>query len=215
MLYLACMVEGFGKYVTLPLRPPHVTSTLLTISLMAGDQLVVLIGVTHISLPLHQIQSKEQERKRTNTNNMLGVNSKCKTRSCATLCIPNSIYRLTLAWVTSENFTKQLECRPILTLSSSLSLDPISCSLASLLRCRLPLSVSRHQLLQLLCPTYSLLASTSGPAEISSSKPFVCLAGHLHSVTNIYMPNIVWTIQTFMFWMLACFYQKHLIKNAK
>ena len=43
--------------------------------------------------------------------------------SYATLCIPDSIYGLTLAWVTSENSTKQLEYRLILTQSSSL--DPI------------------------------------------------------------------------------------------
>ena len=102
-----------------------------------------------------------------------------------------------LAWITSENSTKQLECRLILTRSSSLSLDPISCRLASLLRCQLPLSVSRRQLpSRAPFPTNPLLASpsTSGHGEISSPKPFVwfhaktdkgivCLAGHLHSVT--------------------------------
>ena len=65
---------------------------------------------------------------------MLGVNSRAK-RGVMQHYISDSIYRLTLAWVTSENSTKQLECRLILTRSSSLSLDPISCWLASLLRC--------------------------------------------------------------------------------
>ena len=51
---------------------------------------------------------------------MLGVTQEQK-ESYATLCIADSIYGLTLAWVTSENSTKQLECRLILTRSSSLS----------------------------------------------------------------------------------------------
>ena len=38
----------------------------------AGDQPVVPIGVTHISLPLHQIQSREQEKKEQ-TNKHLGL----------------------------------------------------------------------------------------------------------------------------------------------
>ena len=121
--------------------------------------------------------------------------------SYATLCIPDSIYRLTLAWVTSENSTKQLEYRLILTRSSSLSLDPISCWLASLLQCPESTALVRRPsptACELLCPTNSLLASpsTSGHGEISSPKPFVWfraktdkgivyLAGHLHSVTFI------------------------------
>ena len=44
----------------------------------------------------------------------------------------------------SETSTKQLECRLILTRSSSLSLDPISCRLASLLRCPVSTGHSRH-----------------------------------------------------------------------
>ena len=86
--------------------------------------------------------------------------------------------RLTLAWFTSENSTKQLECCLILTRSSSLSLDPISCRLVSPLRCPVPTASLRRP-----SPTapsssffqLSLLASpcTSGHCEISSPKPFV------------------------------------------
>ena len=54
--------------------------------------------------------------------------------------ISDCIYGQTLAWITSENSTKQLECRDLLTRSSSLSLDPLSCCLASLLGC--PLSTA-------------------------------------------------------------------------
>ena len=62
--------------------------------------------------------------------------------------ISNSIYGLTLAWITSKNSTKQVERRLILTQSSSLSwtLSHAGSPLCSGVRSRLPLSVSRHQL---------------------------------------------------------------------
>ena len=116
-------------------------------------------------------------------------------------CISDSIYRLTLAWISSETSTKQLECRLILTRSSFTGLDPLSSDspLCSGVDCPCPCPVANS--FELLFPTNSLLASpsTSGHGEISSPKPFVCfraktdkgivcLAGHLHSVTlmNIY-----------------------------
>ena len=62
--------------------------------------------------------------------------------------ISDSIYGLTLAWITSENSTKHLD--------SIFSLDPIFCYGV---RSRPHLSVSSRQLSQLLSPTNSLLAS--------------------------------------------------------
>ena len=118
-------------------------------------------------------------------------------------CISDSIYRLTLAWISSETSTKQLECWLILTRSSFTGLNPISFdwSHRSGVLCRLLLSVSRRQLFELLCPTlFSRPVTTSGHGEISSPKPFVwfraktdkgivCLAGHLHSVTfSVFWP---------------------------
>ena len=47
---------------------------------------------------------------------MLGVNSEQK--ESMQHYISHSIYGLTLAWITSENSTKQLECRHLLTRSS-------------------------------------------------------------------------------------------------
>ena len=147
--------------------------------------------VINISLPLHQIQPREREEKEQ-TEQTLGVNSSAKGELCNTLCM----YRLTLAWVTSETSTKQLECRLILTRSSLTGLDPISpdWSHRSSVDCPCPCPVANS--CELLCPTNSLPASpsTSGHVEISSPKPFVwfraktdkgivCLAGHLHSVT--------------------------------
>ena len=90
---------------------------------------MVPIGGTHISLPLHQIQSREQEKKEQ-TNKHLGL-TQVQKESHITLCK----CRLTLAGVTSETSTKQLECRLILTRSSFTGLDPISCRLVSPLRC--------------------------------------------------------------------------------
>ena len=113
--------------------------------------------------------------------------------------ISDSIYGLTLAWITSENSTKQLECRHLDSIFFTVA-GP-SCHVASPLcsgvHCRLPLSVSRRQLpCQLLSVTNSPSrpVTTSGPAEISIPKLFVwfraktdkgivCLAVHLHSVT--------------------------------
>ena len=133
---------------------PHVTSTSSNPFLFtAGDQLVVPIGASHISLPLQEIQSREREKKEQ-TNNMLGVDSKCKTRSYVTLCIPVSIYRLTLAWISSENSTTLLECWLILTRLPSMLWTsshptglsaPVSTSL-SVVRRQLPSSSSFVQL---------------------------------------------------------------------
>ena len=179
---------------------PYVTSTSLAIPLYGrwstsgSDR-----GNAHFS-PLQEYNrgSGRKENKRTKRTIFLGLTQEQK-ENYATLCIPDSIYGLTLAWVTSKNSTKNLECRLILTRSSSLSLDPISCWLASLLRClvstalvRVPSPTAVSSFVQ---PTlFSRPVTTSGHAEISSPKPFVwfcaktdkgivCLAGHLHSVT--------------------------------
>ena len=85
---------------------------LLTIpSWPAGDQLVVPRGVTHISCHYKNTIKGAGENRRTNeqTRTMLGVNSEQK--ESMQHYISDSIYGLTLAWITSENSTKQLECR--------------------------------------------------------------------------------------------------------
>ena len=162
---------------------------------------MVPIGVSLISLPLHQIQSREQEEKeQTNkTNNMPGVNSSAARKLCNT-AFPVYICRLTLGLDSSENSTTLLGMPIYPDRSSSLSLDPISCRLVSPLRCSVSTGHSRHPSpttnFELLCPTlFSRPLTTSGQAEISSLKPFVwfraktdkgivCLADHLHSVTT-------------------------------
>ena len=110
--------------------------------------------------------------------------------------ISDSIYGLTLAWITSENSTKQLECRhldSIFFAAPYLMLPRLSAQVFTVDRlCPCPVANSVSSFVQ---PTlFSRPVTTSGPAEISSPKPFVwfraktdkgivCLAGHLHSVT--------------------------------
>ena len=67
-----------------------------------------------------------------------GVNLKCKTRFYVTPCIPVSIYRLTLAWISSENSTTHEECWLILTRLTSLLWISSHLTGLSAVRCRLP-----------------------------------------------------------------------------
>ena len=113
-------------------------------------------------------------RKRTNEPNEQyepGVNSKCKTRSYVTLCIPVSIYRLTLAWISSENSTTHGECWLILTRLPSLLWTSSHPTGLTVVRCRLPCPSSVANCLLLnhffqLSDWRSL--PTSGHVEISS-----------------------------------------------
>ena len=180
-------------YVTAS-APKHV-NFLLTIHFLAGRWSTSGPegGNAHF-LPLQEYDRGGAEKIEGQTNKheqCLGLTQEQK-ESYAALCIPDSIYGLTLAWVTSENSTKQLECRLILTQSSSL--DPIFCYCV---RSRPHLSVSSRQL-----PVSSFLQPTlfrvplplPDTARFQVQKPFVwfrartdkgivCLAGQLYSVT--------------------------------
>ena len=115
-------------------------------------------GVTHISCHYKNTIEGAGENRRTNeqTRTMLGVNSEQK--ESMQHYISDSIYGLTLAWITSENSTKQLECR---------HLDSIFFAGPYLLLTRLSavpsptasVRGSTPTACQLLCPTNSLLAS--------------------------------------------------------
>ena len=59
----------------LPPRPPRYINFFEPFHFLAGDQLVVPIGASHISLRLQEIQSREREKKRTNEQYEPGVNS--------------------------------------------------------------------------------------------------------------------------------------------
>ena len=69
-------------------------------------------GIAHFFIATRNTIERVGEKEQTNeTNNTsFGVNSKCKTRSYVTLCIPVSIYRLTLARISNEDSTTHEEC---------------------------------------------------------------------------------------------------------
>ena len=149
---------------------------------MAGDQLVAPSGVTHISLPLQEYD-RGSGRKREQTNKheqCLGL-----TQSRRRVCNTTFMCRLTLAWVTSENSTKQLECRHLLTRSSSL--DPIfSAGLTapvSGVDCPCPWFHANSS--QLLSPTNSCSCplTTSEYGEISGPKT-LCLVSRQNRQRN-------------------------------
>ena len=97
--------------------------------------------------------------------------------------ISDSIYGLTLAWITSENSTKQLECRhldSIFFAGPYLMLARLS---ATGVRSWLPLSVSRRQ----------LLSSGSRRQQLSSGSrrqlPWAPLSNQLSSRVPIPLPD--------------------------
>ena len=166
------------------LAPTHFTSLFWSFPFMAGRWPTSgSRGVTHISCHHKNTIVGTGENRRTNeqTRTMLGVNQEQKEELCNTTCM----CRLTLAWVTSENSTKQLECQHLLTRSSSL--DPIfSTTVSGVDRicpwfhanssADSPLCCPVANSCQLLCPTNSLSRplTTSGYGEISGPK-ILCL----------------------------------------
>ena len=140
------------------LAPKHTFIILLTIRFFtAGDQLVVPRGVTHISLPLQEY-NRGSGRKRGQTNKheqWLTQEQKGSMQHYNS----DSIYGLTLAWITSENSTKQLECRhldSIFFAGPYLMLPRLSTTVSGV-DCPCPCPVANC--CQLLFPTNSLLAS--------------------------------------------------------
>ena len=135
--------------------------------------------------------------KRTNEQHEPGVNWKCKTRSCETLYIPVSIYRLTLAWIFSETSTKLLGMPPYPDQSSSVLWTLSHANLSLCCPVSTALSVVRRHLpsSQSLCLTLWLAFASyfrsRGDLEFKpfiwfrakTDKGIVCLANHLHSVT--------------------------------
>ena len=118
---------------------------------------------------------------------MLGVNSIAK-RGVMQHYISDSIYGLALAWITSENSIKQLECRhldsiffagPYLLLTR-LSAVPsptrASAPFSNQLSSRVPLPLPATPRFQVQKPFVWFRAKTD--------KGIVCLAGYLYSVTS-------------------------------
>ena len=128
---------------------------------------------------------------------MLGVNSEQK--ESMQHYISDSVYGLTLTWITSENSTKLLECRhldsiffagPYLLLtrlsavpSPTLSVVPrqlLSAPFSNQLSSRVPLPLPATPRFQVQKPFVWFRAKTD--------KGIVCLAGHLYSVTQ-FLPS--------------------------
>ena len=142
--------------------------------------------VTHISC--HYKNTIEGTGENKTNEQCLGLTQ--AKRGVMQHCISVSIYGLTLAWITSENSTKKLECRhldsifftgPYLLLlcpESTASLRVVSPTACQLL-CPVstaPVRGSTPTACQLLSPTNSLSSplTTSGYGEISGPKT-LCL----------------------------------------
>ena len=157
-----------GCIVTLPPRPPRYINFFEPFHFTAGDQLVVPIGVSHISLRLQEIQSREWEKKNKRTNEQNAwVNSSARRELCNTVFLV-CICRLTLAWISSKNSTTLLECRLILTCLPSLLWT--SSHLTGL---SAPVSTGHSR-------PPSLTASSSSFVQLSSSVP-LSTSGHPRS----------------------------------
>ena len=141
--------------------------------------------------------------------------------------ISDSIYGLTLALITCENSTKQLECRHLDSIFFTVA-GPSLMPLCSGVRSRLPLSVSRHQLSQLLFPTNSLFAvllPLPDTPRFQVRKPFVwfhakidkgivCLAGHPYSVTHLVISNFFKCVLRLCFKIKSHFNKSFFKKSA-
>ena len=138
---LGATVFGVALMWRYPLGPPRYINFFEPFHFLAGDQLVVPIGGHRTFLYGYKKYNRGSGRKRTNEQNEQyepGVNSKCKTRSNVTLCIPVSIYRLKLAWISRETFTKLLGMPTYPNRSSSLPWTSSHPTGLSAVRCRLP-----------------------------------------------------------------------------
>ena len=155
-------------YVTLPPVGPYTLYiTLLIMSLLGRWSTSGSEGGKHISCHYKNTIKGAGENRRTNeqTRTMLGVNSEQK--ESMQHYISDSIYGLTLAWITSENSTKQWECRhldSVFFTGSYLMLARLSARVSRVDRispCRLANSFPwfHANCCQLLSPTNSLLAS--------------------------------------------------------
>ena len=198
--YHSSSLNFFGDTsVTLPPRPPRYINFFKPfLFFTAGDQLVVPIGASHISLPLQEIQSRERE-KNEQTNNMLGL-TQMQKGSYVTLCI----CRLTLVWILAKllqsywNADSSLlvfpHCFGSHLMSTGLSV-PVSTGLSAPVWTGHSRHLSPTPTSQSLCPTLRLaFPSYFRSRRDFKSKPFVwfraktdkrivCLADHLYSVT--------------------------------
>ena len=183
--------------MTLPPRPPRYINFFKPFLYLAGDQLAVPIGASHISLPLQEIQSREREKKENKRTKCLGL-TQMQKGSYVTLCM----CRLTLAWVSSENSTTLLECRLILTwlpslLWTSSHLTGLSAPVLT--------GHSRHPLpifLELLCPTLLLAFPSSLPVTWDLESKTLCLVSRTTYIVLQKHKSFILRFWFSDFWML-------------
>ena len=150
-------------------------------------------GVTHISLPTQEYDRGRQEKtnRRTNTNKAWGYQEQREVCNTTCMCIPNSRYGLTLAWVTSENSTMLLESDilrlfftgPFLSPRLSVPVSGVDCP--SVDPRQLPLLLSNYQLCLLgrVVNSHSPPRTTSGYGEISCPR-ILCLVSRQNRQLN-------------------------------
>ena len=155
-------------------------------------------GVTHISCHhKNTIGGTGENKTDEQTRTMLGVNSEQK--ESMQHYISDSIYGLTLAWITSENSTKLLECRHLDSIFFTVAGPSLLCycltAPVSGVNCPCPW-FHANSLSSFLQPTlFRVPLPLPDTARFQVQKPFVwfraktdkgivCLAGHLYSVTS-------------------------------
>ena len=169
-------------------------------------------GVTHISLPTQEYDRGRQEKIEGQTNKheqTWGYQEQREVCNTTCMCIPDSRYGLTLAWVTSENSTMLLESDilrlfftgPYLVSSPLCSVSGVDCpsvdpqpqlpsALLSSHQLLLLLLLSSYQLPLLVClslgrvvNSHSPPRTTSGYGEISCPR-ILCLVSRQNRQLN-------------------------------
>ena len=152
-------------------------------------------GIAHFFIATRNTIKGAGEKEQT--NKILGLTQGEREELC-NIAFPMCICRLTLAWISSENSTTHEECWLILTALPALILGTYLMPTAHFC-CPVSTRHSRHpsptRFSQSLCPTpltfpYPLPVTLSSRAQAfvwfcaKTDKGIVCLADHLHSVTE-------------------------------
>ena len=146
-----------------PSPPPRHINFIEPFNFTAGDQLVVPIGVSHISLRLQEIQSREREKKEQ-MNNMLGLIQAQEGKLC------NIVHVYTN---TGPHLMPTGLSAPVST-GHSRHPSPTPSSFVQLSFFR-PLTTPGH--VEIACPKPFVWF------RAKTDKGIVCLADHQHSVT--------------------------------
>ena len=171
-----------------PRRPPPYVNLLEPCHFSAGDQLVVPRGATHISCHYKNTIEGTGENKTNVQTRTICLGLTQEQKGSMQHHNSDSIYGLTLAWITIENSTKQLECRHLLTRSSLtvagpyLMLTRLSARVSGV-DCPCPCSVANSSSTFFQPTLFSCPITTSGYGEISGPKT-LCLVSRQNRQRN-------------------------------